>query len=94
MLDAGVLPVGVLHGVLVGLVRGDLGRNLFGDDLADLVAVLPVDVAELVVERLQDVGQVIKLRLRDSTATLGRDRTDLGVLVRQSDLHRRLDSTR
>ena len=57
VLDAGVLLVGVLHGVLVGLVGGDLRRDLLGDQPADPVGVGPGDVAELVVEGLEDVAR-------------------------------------
>ena len=42
----GVLLVGVGLRVLVGLVLRHARRNLLGDDLANLVAVLPLDVAE------------------------------------------------
>jgi len=45
-LDAGVLPVRVLPGVLVGLVGGDLRR----DHPVDLVQVLPLDVPEQLVK--------------------------------------------
>lgn len=62
--DPGGLLVVVLHGVLVGRIRGYLGRDLLGDDLADLVAVLPIDIAELVVERLDDVAQLVQHRFR------------------------------
>ena len=50
VLDAGVLLVRVLHGILIGFVSGDLDRNLLSDDLSDLVLILPVDVTELLVE--------------------------------------------
>ena len=81
MLDAGGLPVVVLHGVLVGRVRRHLARDIFGDDLADLVGVLPVDIAELIVERLDNVAQWFQFRFRLISAAAGRRRLDFGILI-------------
>src|SRR5271157_5785544 len=88
VLNASVLFVRVLHGVLIRPVCGHLGRDLLTDHFPDLVAVLPVDVAELLVERLKDVGKVVELRFRHPPAARGRYRTDFRVLVGQRDLHR------
>ena len=85
MLDAGVLLIRVLHGVLMGFVSGDFGGDLFGDDLANLVSVLPVNVAKLFIEGAQDVAQAIQFRLGGETACARRDRLDLGILILQSD---------
>jgi hypothetical protein len=57
VLDAGVLFVRVLLRVLVGGVGGDAVRNVFGDELVDAVRVGPLDVAELIVERLPRGGR-------------------------------------
>ena len=86
MLDPGGLLVVVLHGVLVGRARYHFGRDLLGDDLADLVGILPIDIAELVVERLDNVAQLVQLRFRLASAATGRNRTDFGILVRKADL--------
>ena len=61
VLNPGGFLVVVLHGVLVGRVRCHLGRDFFGDDLADLVGILPIDVAKLIVERLDNVAQLVQL---------------------------------
>src|SRR5665647_788316 len=52
-LDPRVDRVVVALGVLVGGVLGDPCRDLFRDAPADAVGVVPLDVAELVVEGLQ-----------------------------------------
>ena len=59
MLQLGVLLVGVRLRVLVGLVLRNTCRDLLGDNLADLVLVLPLDVAEEVVEGLDDRGESV-----------------------------------
>ena len=61
MLDAGILLVRVLLGVLVGRVRRDSVRDILGDQLVDTVGVGPGNVAELVVEDLEDIGRFIVL---------------------------------
>ena len=63
VLDAGVLLVRVLLGVLVGRVGRDSCRDVLGDQLVHAVRVGPRDVAELIVEGLEDVGEPIELRL-------------------------------
>ena len=63
VLDAGVLPVRVLLGVLVRRVGGDLGGDLHRDHPVDLVQVLPLDVPEQLVERPDDVAQPVEFRL-------------------------------
>ena len=90
MLDPGVLPVGVLPSVAIGGVLGNLGRNLLCNETPNAVLVLPWDVSELVVEGLEDVREAIEFGLRSGAATAGRHRLDLGVLVRQLDVYRRL----
>ena len=90
MLDPGVLLVGVLLRVLVGGVGRDPVGNVLGDEAVDAVRVGPGDVAELVVEGLEDVGQPVEFRLGLVAAAAGRHGADLGVLVGQLHLHRRL----
>ncbi len=81
VLDPGVLLVGVLHGVLKGGVGGDLGGDVLGDELVDAVGVGPGNVAELVVEGLEDVGEPVEFRLGLVAAAASGDGLDLGVLV-------------
>ena len=55
MLDTSVLLVGILLRVLICGIRVYLIRKLLCYQLSNPVLVLPLDVAELVVERLEDV---------------------------------------
>ncbi len=76
VLDAGVLLVGVLLGILVGRVRCHASRNVLGDELADTFGVGPGDIAELVVEGLDDVRESVQLRLGLVAPTAGRGWAD------------------
>lgn len=67
-----VLFVGVSLRVLVGLVLRHACRNLLGDDLANLVTVLPLDVAKHIVEGLDDVRQLVDIRRASTGTTSGR----------------------
>jgi hypothetical protein len=87
VLYAGILLVRVLHGVLISLVRCDLDRNLLSDDLSNLVLVLPVDIAELLIECPQDVTQSIKFGFGDIPPTTGRNRTDFRVFIGKSNIY-------
>src|SRR5699024_11756075 len=49
-LDAGVYWIVVGLRVLVGLVLGHQPRDLFGDEPLDTISVIPLDVAEVIVE--------------------------------------------
>src|SRR6266487_4296514 len=86
VLDASVLPIRVLHSILICSVSGDLRRYLLSNNLADLVCVLPVDVAEQVIECFEDVGKSIQLWLQHPATIFSWHRIDLGVLVRQGNL--------
>lgn len=90
VLDARVLAVGMFHGVLIRFIRRHLRGNLFADHCLDLVAVLPIDIAELIIERLDDVAESIEFGFRLSTATARRDGTDFGILVRKCNADGRL----
>jgi hypothetical protein len=79
--NAGVLLVRIAHGVLVGFVGSHLHRDFLADDLADFVGVFPLDIAELVIERLDDVAQAIQLRLGFAAAAAGGNRLDFRILV-------------
>ena len=61
--DPGILAVRILHGILVGLIRGHFSRDFLCNDLANLVRVFPINVPKLLVERLDDVAQPIQFRL-------------------------------
>ena len=80
-LDPSVLFVGVALRVLVGFVRRYPLGDFFGDELTDAITVRPVDIAEEVVEGLDDRGQPFKLRLWPVTAALQRYRIDLFVFI-------------
>jgi hypothetical protein len=61
--DACVLGVAVALRVLIRLVGCDAAWDVLGDEPLHAVRVGPVDVAELVVERAQDVGEPLQLRV-------------------------------
>ena len=61
--NAGVLDVRIFARVLVSAVGGDLGRDFLSDDLANFILILPLDVAEMLVPRVQDVAKAIQFRL-------------------------------
>ncbi len=69
MFNAGLALVPLLLCVLVGRVGSDLGRNLLGDQLVDPIGVIPGDVAELVVEGLDDVREFFQRIDEDSKKT-------------------------
>ena len=50
-------------GILVSLIGSHFGGDLFGDDKADFVGILSLDIAELVVEGAQDIAQAVQFRL-------------------------------
>ena len=90
VLDTRVLLVGVGHGVLVGPVIGDLRGKILGNHPLDLVLVLPLDVAEPVVELPDDVGETVELRFWLLSNALWRHRLDLCVLIGKLDVLDRL----
>src|SRR6266478_2319911 len=55
VLNAGVLLVGVLLGIAIGRIGGDALRDIFRNQLADAITVLPLNVAELFIEHQQNV---------------------------------------
>src|SRR4051794_23837968 len=74
VLDPSVLLVGVLLRVLIGFVRRNLLWNLVRNQLANPVGILPGDVAELVIERLEDVRKPIEFGLWSLPSATGRHR--------------------
>ena len=78
MLDPGVLPVGVLPGVAIGGVLGNLGRNLLCNEASNAVLILPEDVPKLIVEGLEDVREPVEFGFRPVSAAGGRQRLDPG----------------
>ena len=60
--------------------------NILCDDLLNLVGIFPLNGAELLVKRLDNVRQVIELRIGLVAASVGWYRLDLRVCVRQRDL--------
>ncbi len=85
MLYSRCFLVVVLHGVLVGRVSCHLGRDLLSDYLADLVAILPINITELIVERLDDIAQLVQIRFRFTAATGGGYGSDFCILVWEAD---------
>src|SRR5690606_1020841 len=53
--DTCILWIRILLGILICDVGSDRGGELFGDQATDAVAILPLDVPKLLVERLQYV---------------------------------------
>jgi len=70
MFKAGILLVVVFDGVLICLILSQLIRNFFGDQLANLILVVPFDIAKELIELLEDVGEEIKLRFCFAASTL------------------------
>jgi len=60
VLNACVLLVGILLGILISLVLGNLRRNSFGNQLTHAVGVFPGNVAEEVIELPKDIRQMIQ----------------------------------
>src|SRR5437773_995052 len=83
-IDAGILLVVVSLGVLIGPVGCDLGGDFLGDQPLHAISVSPRDVAEVVVEGLDDVRETIKFRFWLAPPARGRHWADLGVLVSES----------
>ena len=62
MLDTRIFLVRVFPSVLEGGVRRHTGGNRFGDELAHPVSVFPLNVAEMLVEDLDDVRESVQFR--------------------------------
>ena len=91
MLDTRIFLVRVFPSVLEGGVRRHTGGNRFGDELAHPVSVFPLNVAEMLVEDLDDVRESVQFRFGAVTSLARWHRLYLGVLVGQHDpLHRPL----
>src|SRR3972149_623203 len=91
MFNSGVLFIRVLNCILVSSIRPYFRWNFLAYYLAYLVRVFPVDAAELVIERFNDIAQVIQFRFRFSASTTSRHWANLGVLIRQRNLECRFD---
>jgi hypothetical protein len=59
VLDAGILFVRVLLRVLISPIGCNAARDLLGNELVHPVGVRPRDVAELIIEDLEDVGESV-----------------------------------
>lgn len=79
--DAGVLLVGILPGILIGRIGRDAVRDIDGDQLVNPVDIAPGNVAEMLVEGLEDVGEPVQLGL--GLAAAGRNGCDLRIGVWQ-----------
>ena len=75
--------------MLVGRVGGHARGNLRRDALGNAILVAPGDIAEQVVEALEDVGQVVQLGVGLPPSPIGGHGADLGILVGQRERHGR-----
>ncbi|AEP13506.1 hypothetical protein Cabther_B0508 [Chloracidobacterium thermophilum B] len=82
MFDAGVLFVRELPSVLVGGVGGNARRNFLGNEFAHPIGISPRNVAELIVERLDDVGKPVEFWFRLVPTARSGYRFDLGSGIR------------
>jgi len=89
VLQFGVLLVGVRLRILISLVLRHTRRDILGDDLADLVLVLPLDVAEQIVESLDDRRELVDICLIRATTAPRRYRIDRGIGIGHSHLQGR-----
>ena len=64
-------------------------RNLLGDGFADFVGILPIDVAEQVIEALDDVRQLVDVGVAFATSSARRQRLDLRICIIHRHLQRR-----
>ena len=82
MFDARVLGVGVgRDSVLVCPVVGHLVRKTLGYQLSYPVRVLPIDIAELLVEVTEDVREPVRLRLGFVSAADFWDGVEVGIFI-------------
>jgi hypothetical protein len=86
VLDAGVLFIRVLSCVLVGRIDCHAGRDVLRNELVHPVGVRPGDIAELVIEGLENVGKPIQLRFREGHPARRLCRFDIRILIRKLDL--------
>lgn len=59
---------------MVGRVCCYLGRDILGDDLANLVAILPFDVSELIIEGFDYIAELVQFGLWLTPTPLGGNR--------------------
>ena len=76
MFDAGILLIGVLHGVLISLVGRHFRGDFLGNNLADLIGILSANVSELLVKSPQYVAEALQFRFRHTATAAGRHRFD------------------
>ncbi len=88
--DARVLAVRIFLRVLKRLVGRYPRRDVFRYEAMHAIRVRPRDIAELVVERLDDVAQPVKLRLRHAPSPACRNRLYLPSGIGQLNLYRSL----
>ena len=79
--DSSVLFVGVHHRVLIRGVGTHLGGNFFGNHRVDFIGVFPADIAEQVIERPNNVAQLIQFRFPFVAAAARRNRLYFRILV-------------
>jgi hypothetical protein len=57
--NSGILPIRVLPRVLISRVGCNLGRNLLRDEPMNAVGVGPGNISKLVIESLENIGEVV-----------------------------------
>ena len=83
MLDACVLLVRVLLGILICSVGRHFIGNIGRDELANTIGIQPRDVSEQVIEAADDVGQSIQLRICRVATAICWNRVYFRILVGQ-----------
>ena len=71
--------------------RGLWGSEASHNEADDTVYRHGLDIAELIVKRLNDVTELIKFRFRNTPTTAGGYRPDFGVFIGQTNLEAGLD---
>jgi len=94
VLDASVLLIRVLLGVLISYISRNLVWDVGRDQFPNVLGVLPSNVAEEIVEAPDDVRKQVKLWFRIAPTVVGWNRVDLRIVIRQLDALAACFSTR
>jgi hypothetical protein len=86
VLDASVLLIRVLLGVLISYIRRNLVWDVGLDQFPNAIGVLPSNVAEEIVEAPDDVRKQVKLWFRLVPAAISWNRVNLRILIQLNAL--------